>query len=81
MSVINYISMQNNKKKNQVKNIILFLLSAVVAFTLLVTCATTFSSDSTFRSICGIVTLIAGAYTTYKATRVLFDKYVEDNKE
>lgn len=73
--------MQNNKKKNQVKNIILFLLSAVVAFTLLVTCATTFSSDSTFRIICGIVTLIAGAYTTYKATRVLFDKYVEDNKE
>ena len=81
MSVINSIDMQSDKKKNRVKNITLFLLSAVVAFALLVTCATAFSSGSTFRVICGIVTLIAGAYTTYKATRVLFDKYVEDNKE
>lgn len=73
--------MDNNQKKTQVKNIILFLLLAFLALALIITCSSAFASGSAFRAVCGVFVLLAGAFGIYKASRIIMEPFTKDEEK
>lgn len=68
----------------QFKNIMRFLAVVIVAFALIVTCAACFNfaaaAHSAFRALCSVVTLIAGGYAVYKASRRSLEPFTRDQQ-
>ena len=71
--------------KNQIKQIALFVVLAAVALALIVTCASAFNhayaEGSVFRAVCGAVTLVAGGFGVFKASKTVMLPFTTDNNK
>ena len=72
-------------KKEKIKNILCFLAVAIAAFALVITCIACFNfaseAHSDFHTVCGIITLIAGGYGVFKASRWSMEPFMHDENK
>lgn len=69
----------------QLKNIALFMAVVIAAFALVITCLSSFNyayeHQSGFHAVCGIITLVAGGYAVYKASRATMEPFMHDENK
>lgn len=72
----------NNKFKKEVISVLLFLMLAFIAFSLVITCASCFGyayvEHTPFRAVCGVVVLLAGGYAVFKAAGAILNLFREN---